>query len=86
MPLALFTPSFGFNQKLNTFFCTILRVHYYHGRNIGPNQVLFPSLLDDAKLNELASFFIMMSNVVVAMKPPTNCNPCSKMWALLASN
>ncbi len=69
-------------------FCTILRVHYYHGRNIGPNQVIFPPLLDEAKLNELASFFkmIMMSNVVVAMKPPTSYNPCSKMRALLATN
>ncbi len=69
-------------------FCTILKVHYYYGRNINPNQVSFPLLLDEAKLDELAFFFklIMMSNVVITMKPPTNCNLCSKMRALLANN
>ncbi len=63
-------------------------MHYCHGRNIGPNQVFIPPLLDEVKLDEQTSFFKMnmMFNVVVAMKPFANCNPCSKMWALFASN
>ncbi len=65
-----------------------MKAHYCHGRNIGPNQVFIPPLLDEVKLNEQRFFFkmIMMSNAIMAMKSPTNCNLCSKMWALLASN
>jgi hypothetical protein len=65
-----------------------LKAYYCHGRNIGPNQVFIPPLLDEAKLNEQTSFFkmITMFNAIVAMKSPTNCKLCSKMWALLASN
>ncbi len=28
----------------------------------------------------------MMLNVITTMKPPTNYNMCSRMWALIANN
>jgi hypothetical protein len=34
----------------------ILKVHYFHGMNIGPNQVFIPPLLDDLKLDEQTIF------------------------------
>jgi hypothetical protein len=59
----------------------ILKANYFHGRNIGPNQVFILHLLDNAKLNEQTSFFKMttMSDVTVAMKSTINSNLCSKM-------
>jgi hypothetical protein len=45
-------------------------------------------LIDDLKLEAQAFFFkvTMLANFVLAMKPPLNYNPCSKMWALLMTN
>jgi hypothetical protein len=45
-------------------------------------------LIDDLKLEAQASFFkvTMLPNFVVAMKPPLNCNPCSRLWALSMTN
>jgi len=89
--ISIIYPQFWFQLKVeNIFFAQlgILKVHYCHGRNIGPNQVFVPPLLDEVKLNEQTSFFKMttMFIAVVAMKSPTNCNLCSKMWTLLTSN
>ncbi len=67
---------------------SILKVHYFHGMNIGPNQVFIPPLFDDLKLDEQTIFFkmTMMSNIVATMKPLINCNLCSKVWALFVNN
>jgi hypothetical protein len=79
MPLALFTPSFGFNQKLSTLL---------YGKNIGPNQVFIHPLFDEAKLDKQTSLFkmILMFIALTILKPPTNCNPCLKMSAILLAN
>ncbi len=47
-----------------------------------------PPLLDELKLEAQASFFkvTILANFVVVMKPPLDCNPCSRMWALLTIN
>jgi hypothetical protein len=45
-------------------------------------------LLDALKLKAQASFFkvTMLANSATTMKPPLDCNPCSRMWALLTTN
>jgi hypothetical protein len=45
-------------------------------------------LLDELKLEAQVSFFkvTVLANFAVAMKPPLDCNPCSRMWALLTIN
>jgi hypothetical protein len=47
-----------------------------------------PSLVDALKLEAQSSFFkvTMLANFVAKMKPPLDCNPCSRMWALLNIN
>lgn len=66
----------------------ILKSHYCHMKHIGVNCVFNLPLLDEVLLDKQTYFFkiTMMSNANVAMKPPTNCNLCSRMWALLANN
>jgi hypothetical protein len=46
-------------------------------------------LLDELKLKAQAfNFFkaIMLAKSIATMKPPLDCNPCSRMWALLTTN
>jgi hypothetical protein len=52
------------------------------------NCVFIIPLLDEALLNKQTFFskITMMLNVITTMKPPTNYNMCSWMWALLANN
>jgi len=52
------------------------------------NQMHIPPLLDELKLEAQASFFnvTMLANFAATMKPPLDCNPCFRMWALLTSN
>jgi hypothetical protein len=47
-----------------------------------------PPLLDASKLEAQASFVkvSMLANFVAEMKPPLDCNPCSRMGALLSIN
>jgi len=47
-----------------------------------------PPLFDELKLEAQASFFkvTMLANSTATMKPPLDCNPCFKMWALLTIN
>jgi hypothetical protein len=67
---------------------SILKAYCCHGKNIGANQMYIPPLLDELKLEAQVSFFkvTMLANSAVAMKPPLDCNPCFRMWALLSAN
>jgi len=58
------------------------------GKTLGANQMYIPPLLDELNLEAQASFFkmTMLANFVVAMKPPLDYNPHSKMWTLLTTN
>jgi len=65
-----------------------LKAHYCHGKNIGANPLYIPPLLDELKLKAQAYFVkvTMLANFAATMKFPLDCNPCSRMWALLTTN
>jgi hypothetical protein len=84
-------PRFWIQLKVEQIFLahlSILKAYCCHGKNIGANQMYIPPLLDELKLEAQVSFFkvTMLANSAIAMKPSLDCNPCSRMSALLSTD